>query len=115
MAAAKRSVQPWVHLAGPAMLMIAMVIFSPNSWKATYIHLAFPYAVVAVYLTTVSAKDKLTRILLSASLILTVALAPDIFLGRSTSHTLHLFSPMTWGALLLAWAVVRISRTGTGR
>lgn len=99
---------PLRALVAPSLVMIAMVIFSPHAWKATYIHLLLPYAVVSTY--AVQCRDWVAGALLAGSMLLVSVTAPDLLLDRLASQAAHLYSPMTWGALLLAAGVWRVQR-----
>ena len=103
------------RLVPASLTMIAMVIFSPHAWKATYIHLLLPYAVVVMHLLQQKSTDRWGWVLLGGSFALVSVTAPDVLLGRPLSHVIHTFSPMTWGAALLAAAVWRVQEVRAGR
>ncbi len=103
---ARAAQEPLRTLVAPSLVMVAMVIFSPHAWKATFIHLLLPYAVVSTYV--VQCRDRLAGALLAGSLLLVSVTAPDLLFDRLTSQAAHLYSPMTWGALLLAAGVWRV-------
>ena len=96
-------------LAAPSLVMIAMVIFSPHAWTATFIHLVLPYGVLIAYLVTRGRQDRIGWGLLAGSFLLVSATAPDAGLGSVLSRTVHLFTPMMWGAACLAAGVWRVS------
>lgn len=103
-------------LVPPALVMIGMVIFSPHAWKATYIHLLLPYTVLIAHLTTRDPSDRWGWVLLGGSFLLVSGTAPNLVLGSTRSQAIHLFAPMTWGALLLAAGLWRIpDKTRAGR
>ena len=102
---------PVIRWSAPSLVMIAMVIFSPHAWKATFIHLLLPYAVLLVWLLTTARRDYLGWALLALSFLLISVTAPDLVLPRLVSQTAHLYSPMTWGALVLAVGMWRVGRT----
>lgn len=96
-------------LAAPSLVMIAMVIFSPHAWTATFIHLLLPYGVLIAYLVTRGRRDRIGWGLLASSFLLVSATAPDAVLGPALSRAVHLLTPMTWGAMCLAAGVSRVS------
>ena len=100
-------------LAAPALTMIAMVLFSPHAWKATFIHLLLPYAVLIAHLTSDGRRDRMGWGCLVGSFALVSATAPNVVLGRPLAHGVNMLGPLTWGALLLAFALWRIRRPVT--
>lgn len=99
---------PLCALVAPSLVMIAMVIFSPHAWIATFIHLLLPYAVLGAYLVTRAPDDRLGWGLFLGSVLLVSATAPDL-LGAA-SRAAHIASAVMWGAVCLAIGVRRIGR-----
>lgn len=97
-------------LVPPALVMIAMVIFSPHAWKATFIHLLLPYTLVATHLIVRAPRDAVGWGLLAGSFLLVSATASDAGLGPTLADALAVLSPMTWGAGLLAAGVWRVGQ-----
>lgn len=105
---------PLRRLIAPSLVMIAMVIFSPHAWIATFIHLLLPYGVVIAHLITRAPRDRIGWGLLAGSWLLVSATAPDL-LGSARSQAVHLAAPLMWGAMCLAIGVWRVGNAKVSR
>lgn len=102
---------PLRALIAPSLTMIAMVIFSPHAWIATFIHLLLPYGVLITYLVTRVPQDRAGWAWLGSSFLLISGTASDLLGGGALASAIHRLAPLMWGALCLATGVWRIGKS----
>lgn len=95
------------HLIEFSLILICMVLFSPLAWKHTFLHLLPGYMVLLYYLIR-HPRDFITVSLLLMSFILSSILNPEIL--KSYDEVVSLYSAMTWGAVILYIALLRVAR-----
>lgn len=95
----------YAHLIEFSLILVCMVLFSPLGWKHTFLHLIVAYMALVYYLMK-NRRDFLTLSLLVLSFIFNSVLNPEIL--HSFDEVVSLYSNVTWGAVILIIALLRV-------
>lgn len=98
---------PFCYYVDYGLLSVCVVLFNLNAWKPTFIFLLFPYMVICYHLIKTGFKEKLLIFLLTGSYLLNISTMYSIF-GKEFTNKLYFYSPLTFSALLVFVALLRI-------